>query len=139
MMSAGRPRNPVARFAQTSGAGSHRKSEKSVRRKANIATEKDLDTSDTTLPATVIRPDGSTETILLEPKDRMQALQQIVGGYIEVVPLPNRRYLVINEDAKLVHHEVNQLATDTAQAAQSIRKDDYIAGTAVIVPAEVLQ
>ena len=63
---------------------------------------------------------------------RLRQLQEIVGGHIEAVSLPGERCMVINENGKDGPHMVNHTAT-------AIMPTDYIAGVAVILPAEVLQ
>ena len=47
--------------------------------------------------------------------------------------------MVINENGKDGPHTLNQTATAIAHEAQAIMPSDYIAGVAVILPAEVLQ
>ena len=69
----------------------------------------------------------------------LDTLRSLVGGPIETVPLPNGKYLVINEEAKDLPHFINATATELAHAAESIQPDDYIAGTAVIVNTAVLE
>lgn len=50
----------------------------------------------TTVPATVIRPEGGVDTMTLPRDDekRLAILQQIVGGYIEAVALPGGRMTI---------------------------------------------
>lgn len=89
----------------------------------------------------VIHPDGVTDTVVL-PEDehgRLRALQDLVGGCIEGVPLPDGRYMLMNENGKDVFHVINQVATDLAHQAEAIMADDYIAGVAVILPKEGLE
>ena len=69
----------------------------------------------------------------------LDSLQKEVGGYIEVVALPGERHMVINENGKDGPHMINHTATAIAHEAESIMPTDYIAGVAVIIPAEVLQ
>lgn len=92
-------------------------------------------------PIKIITSSGVvSENILPDDEhDRMGMLQDIVGGPIEVVPLPGRRYLAFCEDGKLHAHVQNILATELAHEAESIAKSDYIAGDAVIVPVEALE
>ncbi len=95
----------------------------------------------TTMFATVILPEGGVDTMTLPRDDdkRLAILQQIVGGYIEAIALPCRRYMVINENGKDGPHMINQTATALAHEAQSITPSDYIAGPAVIISQDVLQ
>jgi hypothetical protein len=75
---------------------------------------------------------------LISREDPLKELQALVGGFIEVLRLPNSRYLVIGEEGKLTPHVCNVLATELAQEYGSLARSDYIAGTAVIVDGEVL-
>jgi len=95
----------------------------------------------TTMFATIIQPEGGVEsmTLPLDDENRLAALQQIVGGYIEAVALPGGRYMVINENGKDAPHVINQTVTDIAHEAEAIQRDDYIAGVAAIITQGVLQ
>ena len=90
--------------------------------------------------ATVIAPDGAVDTISLpiDTDESVKRLQEIIGGYIEGVPLPEGRYMIFNENGKDKPHCINEMATSIAREAESIQADDYIAGVAVVLPAEVL-
>ena len=93
------------------------------------------------ITASLIHPNGEVDSISL-PEDeeaRLRQLQEMVGGYIEVVALPGERHMVINENGKDGPHMINHTATAIAHEAESIMPTDYIAGVAVIIPAEVLQ
>ena len=91
--------------------------------------------------ATMIRPDGEVDSISLfeEEAARLHQLQELVVGYIETVSLPGGRRMVINENGKDGPHMINNTATAIAHEAQAILPSDYIAGVAVILPAEVLE
>ena len=93
------------------------------------------------MQATVIYPDGDVDSVSLQDSEesRLRQLQELVGGYIEAVSLPGKRYMVINENGKDVPHMINNTATAFAHEAQAIMPSDYIAGVAVILPGEVLQ
>ena len=93
------------------------------------------------IAVSMILPNGEVDSISL-PEDeqaRLRQLQDWVGGYIEVVDLPGERHMVINENGKDGPHMINHTATAIAHEAESIMPTDYIAGVAVIIPAEVLQ
>ena len=93
------------------------------------------------LIATIISPNGEVDSVSL-PEDeeaRLHQLQDLVGGYIEVVALPCERHMVINENGKDGPHMINYTATAIAHEAEAIMHSDYIAGVAVILSAEVLQ
>ena len=93
------------------------------------------------MQATVIYPDGDVDSVSLQDSEesRLRQLQELVGGYIEAVSLPGKRYMVINENGKDGPHMINNPATAIAHEAQSIMPNDYIAGVAVILPVEVLE
>lgn len=93
------------------------------------------------IAVSMILPNGEVDSISL-PEDeqaRLRQLQDWVGGHIEVVALPGERHMVINENGKDGPHMINHTATAIAHEAESIMPTDYIAGVAVIIPAEVLQ
>ena len=87
-----------------------------------------------TIEASMILPNGEVDSVSLPEGEeaRLHQLQDLVGGYIEVVALPGQRHMVINENGKDGPHMINHTAT-------AIMPTDYIAGVAVILPAEVLQ
>lgn len=88
---------------------------------------------------TIISPAGDLKWIGLPEVNSLQALRDILdGGHIEAVALPGRRYMVFKAEGKSGPHFINKLATHLAQNAESIGHDDYIAGTAVIVPSSSL-
>lgn len=90
---------------------------------------------------TVIMPDGAISTTVLpvDVDERLTCLQDIVGGPIDGIPLPDGRYLFLNENGKDGPHLVNAMATAIAHEAESIQKSDYIAGVAVVLPMEALE
>ena len=93
------------------------------------------------IAVSMILPNGEVDSISL-PEDeqaRLRQLQDWVGGYIEVGALPGERHMVINGNGKDGPHMINHTATAIAHEAESIMPTDYIAGVAVIIPAEVLQ
>ena len=90
--------------------------------------------------ATILHPGGDAKTRKL-PEDKVQRqrlLQDLVGGCLEVVPVPGAKYLVFWEQFKDRPHVINEPATEIARKAESIRPDDYIAGVVVVVPREAL-
>ena len=93
------------------------------------------------IEASMILPNGEVDSISLpeDEESRLRQLQDLVGGYIEVVALPGERHMVINENGKDGPHMINHTATAIAHEAEAIMPTDYIAGVAVILPAEVLQ
>ncbi len=92
------------------------------------------------LRATVLMADGEADQIML-PKadpDRIRRMQEVVGGHLEVVPVPGSRYLVVNESAKDGPHAINRFATQLALEAESIPPDDYLAGTVLLVTQQAM-
>lgn len=87
------------------------------------------------LKGEVLSVTGQVDHIQLPADDetRRLAIRKIVEGPLEVVALPDKRYLICNAEAKLNRLPRNSLATTLAHAAQSIPGDDYIAGSAVMV------
>ena len=93
------------------------------------------------IEASMILPNGEVDSVSLPEGEeaRLRHLQEIVGGCIEAVSLPGERHMVINENGKDGPHMINHTATAIAHEAEAIMPTDYIAGVAVILPAEVLQ
>ena len=93
------------------------------------------------ITASLIYPNGEVDSISLPEGEeaRLRQLQELVGGSIEAVALPGERYMIINESGKDGPHMTNHTATAIAHEAETIMPSDYIAGVAVILPAEVLQ
>lgn len=92
------------------------------------------------IQATVLCAHGQTDTVELPAGEtaRLLKLKLLVGDTLEVVPLTDQRLMVLHGEAKNQPHFVNATATLLAREAQSIPPDDYIAGTAVIVPRTAL-
>lgn len=106
--------------------------------------------------ATILYPDGRTEEI--QPQNnrdfKLEELQKIVGGHIEILPLRDGRIMVINEEGKLLDLSRNEQATalanlPTPEERAAIKNDlansgvdvidlnppyelDYIAGTVLV-------
>lgn len=94
------------------------------------------------MEALVIQPQGGSITVAYLDDDdqekRLQMLQELVGGCLEVVPVPSQKYLVFSATAKEGVHAINRPATALAVDAQSIQRSDYIAGVAVLVSQSAL-
>ena len=86
--------------------------------------------------ARVLYVDGTQATVMpaSPPSFSLEELQAMVGGWIEVVYLPDGRLMVIDEEGKLKGYQRNEQATRLA--AGRLMFGDYIAGTAVIVTLE---
>ncbi len=92
------------------------------------------------LSATVLQPDGETLPFVLpeHESERLERLQELVGGHLEVVAIRGGRYMVGCETAKDVPHVINRVATAIAHDSEAIQAQDYLAGTFVIVTHEAL-
>lgn len=90
--------------------------------------------------ATIIKPTGEQEHVALPSGDvqRLEALQKIVGGYIQLLSLDQDRYMVLHEKEKRGSHLLNKPATILAKSCQAIREADYIAGTVVVLPRSMM-
>ena len=90
------------------------------------------------IKALLINTDGSTERLTLPRDDslRLEALQQHVGGLIDVVHMlrDNGQCAdgIINDEGKIFNLPVNELAT-AAMGPDDLLPGDYIAGPMVVV------
>ncbi|WP_126448043.1 hypothetical protein [Sulfuricystis multivorans] len=92
------------------------------------------------MQAIILYPGGEINSRELpdDEKQRLQLLKDLVGGHLEVVPVPGAKYLVFWEEVKDSPHLINEIATVIAREAESIQSDDYLAGVVVVVPWEAL-
>lgn len=65
----------------------------------------------------------------------LSQLQALVGGYIQVVPMPDGRSLYIHEEGKLEGLEYNEAATEAMDG--NLLDGDTIVGVGVAIPAEL--
>lgn len=83
--------------------------------------------------ATVIRTDGSEYQI--EPENgsdfSLEELRSIVNGHIELLSFPNNKYMVINEEGKLLGLPENKRGTLMARQC-GIQYNDYVVGNILI-------
>lgn len=63
----------------------------------------------------------------------LEELQRIVGGYIEIIDL-GERYLVVNEDGKILRLQYNVIATNWYLVSRG--GSDYIVGDALLCAKE---
>lgn len=86
--------------------------------------------------ALIYRTNGYIETV--EPKDgydfRLEELQKIVGGFIEIIRIDDVRTMVVNEEGKLNGSELNPQATKIYRSA--IGGYDVIVGDALLCYSE---
>lgn len=78
----------------------------------------------------IVRPANGTDFSLEE-------MQEIVGGYIEVVYMPNDWIMIVNEEGKLYNMPINEKATYMFQNAYPT--DDVIVGNALICKSEMVK
>tara|TARA_Y100000361_G_C10924262_1_gene220524 strand:- start:87 stop:359 length:273 start_codon:yes stop_codon:yes gene_type:complete len=76
---------------------------------------------------------GYAKTIHKEDeKLTLEQLQKLVGGYIQIIPLANKKQMIINEEGKLMDLPYNQTATDLMKETYE-GTTDWIAGDAIIL------
>ena len=81
-----------------------------------------------------------TEEVRNDPLT-LEEMQAIVGGLIDVVPLPDGRNMVVNDEGKLMDLPVNSLATKIWQEAYPTSQYPFnnagdIRGSAIIFEAD---
>lgn len=83
----------------------------------------------------ILKTDGSKHVITPQvgTKFNLEELQELVGGYIEVINLSANKALVVNEEGKLHNLPVNKIATALAQYCNAIFPTDCIVGDAVVI------
>jgi hypothetical protein len=82
--------------------------------------------------ATLLRADGSAEESLLPSNGvnwNLSELQNLVGGYIEVLKTTDGKFLVVDEEGKLKRKALNIAATRIYQHGRR----DPVAGDAVVI------
>lgn len=83
--------------------------------------------------AVILTVDGQRQNIdltCLDIQARLNRLHEIVGGYLESIPIGGGLFLLFWEDAKVKNLPSNYQAT--LMADQFLEKDDFIAGVAVL-------
>lgn len=85
------------------------------------------------MEAEIFKTDGTRHEIL--PKDgkyfSLEEIQEIVGGYIQMIPCVNPDYLcIMNEEGKLKGLPFNGLATE--EVDDNLFMGDYIVGDVLI-------
>lgn len=84
------------------------------------------------MKAKIYKADGSI--IDIKPNNgtdfSLEELQEIVGGYIEIVGLMDNEIMVINEEGKLIDLPFNENATQLYQEVDGFY--DYIAGDVLV-------
>ncbi len=84
--------------------------------------------------AYLIKPDNTIEEINSKKDYKLKELQDIVGGFIEVIyNLPDEKLMIINEEGKIKNKDFNFHATNLALYNRSIASDDFIVGNAIVL------
>lgn len=85
--------------------------------------------------AVLVRPSGEhTYTDIARDTDSgLSALQQIVGGNIELVPLDGSAYIYVNEEGLLDGLPVNELATRALLELRPAMAGTFLVGDAVFL------
>lgn len=78
-----------------------------------------------------VRDTGDTEVHELSHTPTLEEAQALVGGYVEVVYLPDGRQMLIDEEGKLKRKPVNVEATMLYG-----RRNDVIVGDVVVLEKE---
>lgn len=73
-----------------------------------------------------VEPDKAPE--LIEMKNELEAMQAIVGGYIEIYPLAEGVAIVCNEEGKINGLELNRPIFHNGQIVEIIAGTFFIAG-----------
>lgn len=73
-----------------------------------------------------VEPDKAPE--LIEMKNELEAMQALVGGYIEVYPLADDVAIVCNEEGKMNGMELNRPIYHNGQTVEIIAGTFFIAG-----------
>jgi hypothetical protein len=83
------------------------------------------------MTSTIIKTDGTRHDVVPRNKTDFQCdeLQEIVGGYFEILPLSKSQIMVVNEEGKIHGKPYNHLATLCAYMA-GIR--DVIVGNVLV-------
>lgn len=91
--------------------------------------------------AKIIHADGTEETVV--PANgtdfSLEEAQKIVGGYIEVVNLPDGNILVCNEEGLYMNLEVNEKATIICHEHNAIMPGSFIVGDVLYCPTDMIR
>ena len=75
----------------------------------------------------LLKTDGTVEPM---PDKSLSAMQKAVGGYIEIVGLPDGRMIVIDEEGKYKDYQINEKATELTKGL--LHEFDVIVGDAIL-------
>lgn len=78
---------------------------------------------------TLITTDGKLITVEPKAKEwKLEELQNLVGGYIEIKYLKNNKILIMNEEGKLLYLNINTIASELAFP----NNEDFIVGNVLL-------
>ena len=84
--------------------------------------------------ATILKTNGTQQKVT--PKNgtdfQLDEMQEIVGGYIEIVRVCTGELIICNDNGKLYGLTINDNATLIAHAYKAIATDDFIVGDVLI-------
>ena len=82
-----------------------------------------------------INTDGTAQRVTVDDTNRLTDLQQLVGGYVEMISLSNNLDLLGNDEAKFIAgHERNHLAESILKHfGRTLRANTYLAGDMLLV------
>jgi len=63
---------------------------------------------------------------------RLAELQKAVGGYVEVIKLPNNKVMLVNEEGKIRNLPINEKATMFVKAEMQGAFSDDIRGDVIV-------
>lgn len=97
------------------------------------------------MSAYILKPNG--ERIDVVPRARggelnpstfsLTEMQDIVGGYIQIVNLTDEVFMVVDEEGKFKDYDYNQKATEMVQKCFNTR--DYIVGTVLVCSSDMIE
>ena len=87
------------------------------------------------IKATIYNVDGSQEPLELPSKNRLEALQKIVGGYIEIIHI-NGNDVVLNEEGKLIGLPYNPWSKFIT--LNSVLRYEPLCGNVVVINGKLL-
>ncbi|MDP2661313.1 MAG: DUF3846 domain-containing protein [Dehalococcoidia bacterium] len=83
--------------------------------------------------AEIIKADGTRTTVVPDNGKtfKLEQCQKIVGGLIEVLYLPGRKVMILNEEGKVHGLPRNDVASETTKGS-GLMPGDYIVGDVLV-------
>lgn len=86
-----------------------------------------------------LKTDKTKETVVFKGSHAsLEEMQELVGGYIELIYLNDNNVIVVNEDGKQNDLPYNELATSEA-IARNEDFEDFIVGNAILINRNFIQ